>query len=359
MKKVLFIITFLGFLISEGFAQQNDKSPELNNPKSWSLILIPDTQNYVKFERNQPILDMMMNWIKENRKKLNTELVLCVGDLVDQNNNAYPDGIKGDQTSTQQWKAVSRSFGKLDHQLPYILSTGNHDYGMKNSENRYTQFNSYFPVERNPLTSSLLVEMAPNAFGIPTLENACYEFKPRHGQKLLIFSLEFAPRKAIIEWCKKLSSLPQYADHYCIVLTHSFIRSMLKNNVPIDTEPYPLPDATYGEQLWKQLLYPSDNLRLVFSGHVADNDEHKGHVGFHREKNAAGNTVTQMMFNAQREGGGWNGNGGDGWLRILEFLPDEKTVQVKTFSPLFTLSPATRHLAWRTESYDQFSFYLR
>ena len=66
-----------------------------------------------------------------------------------------------------------------------------------------------------------------------------------------------------------------------------------------------------------------------------------------------------MMFNAQREGGGWNGNGGDGWLRILEFLPDGKTVQVKTFSPLFALSPATQHLAWRTESYDQFSFDLR
>lgn len=44
-----------------------------------------------------------------------------------------------------------------------------------------------------------------------------------------------------------------------------------------------------------------------------------------------------MMFNAQTEGGGWHGNGGDGWLRIMEFMPDGKTIKIKTFSP-FLLS---------------------
>lgn len=66
-----------------------------------------------------------------------------------------------------------------------------------------------------------------------------------------------------------------------------------------------------------------------------------------------------MTFNAQALGGGWYGNGGDGWLRILEFLPDDKTVKVRTFSPFFAISPKTQHLAWRTESYDQFSFELK
>ena len=60
------------------------------------------------------------------------------------------------------------------------------------------------------------------------------------------------------------------------------------------------------------------------------------------------------MFNAQHADGSWHGNGGDGWLRILEFKPDGKTIGVRTFSPLFALSPRTSHLAWRTASYDQF-----
>ena len=61
-----------------------------------------------------------------------------------------------------------------------------------------------------------------------------------------------------------------------------------------------------------------------------------------------------MMFNAQTHGGGWHGNGGDGWLRILEFLPDQQTVIVKTFSPFFALSPSTIDKSWRNETYDSF-----
>ena len=34
-------------------------------------------------------------------------------------------------------------------------------------------------------------------------------------------------------------------------------------------------------------------------------------------------------------------------------MPDGQTIQVKTFSPLFALSPLTSDKAWRTESYDQ------
>ena len=46
--------------------------------------------------------------------------------------------------------------------------------------------------------------------------------------------------------------------------------------------------------------------------------------------------------------------GGDGWLRILEFMPDGKTIKVKTYSPLFGIPPLTRHLSHRSAPYDQF-----
>jgi hypothetical protein len=65
-----------------------------------------------------------------------------------------------------------------------------------------------------------------------------------------------------------------------------------------------------------------------------------------------------MTFNAQAMGGGWFGNGGDGWLRYLEFLPDGKTVKVKTFSPLFAISPATQKLAYKKEKNQEFEFTL-
>lgn len=49
--------------------------------------------------------------------------------------------------------------------------------------------------------------------------------------------------------------------------------------------------------------------------------------------------------------------GGDGWLRIMEFMPDGKTIKIKTFSPFFAISPTTEKYAWRTEEFDQLILY--
>jgi hypothetical protein len=101
---------------------------------------------------------------------------------------------------------------------------------------------------------------------------------------------------------------------------------------------------------------------MVLCGHTGNPPKiRKGEdVDFHMttsyrvDKAADGHEVIQMMFNSQNGDGSWNGNGGDCWLRILEFKPDGKTIGVRTFSPLFALSRHTQHLAWRTAEYDQF-----
>ncbi|MGV8093093.1 MAG: metallophosphoesterase [Mangrovibacterium sp.] len=350
MKKILMFILTVCFLYTVN-AQKEVQAPQLSDPKSYSWILLPDPQTYNKFGRNQPLFQLMTSWIADQKDKLNIQLVFCVGDLVEQNNILVPEGKNGDQTSVEQWKAVQTAFSKLNNLVPYILCTGNHDYGMKSAENRYSQFNSYFPPQGNLLTQSLLVEMAPNAMGVQTLENACYKWKSPSGQSFLIFSLEFAPRTTILQWAKQVAARPEYKDHLGVVLTHSYQNS--KNELT-DKEHYPLTDANYGAVIWKDFVQPSENVRFVFCGHIADSESHEGMVSYQEDANKAGKKVHQMLFNAQREGGGWHGNGGDGWLRILEFLPDQKTIKVHTFSPLFWISPSTRHLAWRTESFDRY-----
>ena len=86
--------------------------------------------------------------------------------------------------------------------------------------------------------------------------------------------------------------------------------------------------------------------------------EYENNVAYRVDKNSAGKDVSQMTFNVQYVGGGPEGNGGDGWLRILEFMPDGKTIKVRTYSPLFGISKLTRHLAYRTVPYDQFDIIL-
>ena len=171
---------------------------------------------------------------------------------------------------------------------------------------------------------------------------------------LLVVSLEFAPRDEAIEWARKLVAEPRYANTRVILLTRSFIA--WKGNRK-KTEPYELTDANYQQAIWDKLVYPSSNIRLVICGHECHpTTDYFETVGFRTDKNAAGKSVAQMMFNAQTADGQWHGNGGDCWLRILEFLPDGRTVSVRTFSPMFALSPVTCDKAWRTADYDQFTF---
>ena len=120
-------------------AQEAYQGPALSNPDSWSMILLPDPQTYMKFGRNQPIFDLMTAWISENIDPLNIQMVLCTGDLVEQNDMLVPDNINGNLPSKQQWEAVSQAFESLDGKVPYILATGNHDIGFKNAEHRKSQ----------------------------------------------------------------------------------------------------------------------------------------------------------------------------------------------------------------------------
>lgn len=350
-------LCMLLFIVLAGFhanAQKKYAPPSLSKPDSWSMILIPDPQSYVKFERNQPIFELMTCWIAENIDSLRIKLVMCTGDLVEQNDIINPDGIKVNQPSKKQWESVARSFSRLDGKVPYVNAAGNHDYGYRSAEVRRTQYNTYFPVDKNFLTQKMIRDVALNGEGIPTMENASFEFTSPHGKKILVLNLEFAPRDTILSWAKELVDQPKYKDHFVIVLTHSYMNS---DNEHIKEEKYKLVDRNYGAAIFERLIKPSRNIRMVFGGHIGKPDDPKGHIAFRTDVNAAGKKVQQMVFNAQALGGGWYGNGGDGWLRILEFTSNN-TVKVKTFSPLFAISPATRQFAWRTEAHDEFEFPL-
>ncbi|MCK9316111.1 MAG: metallophosphoesterase [Verrucomicrobia bacterium] len=352
--------------VSSALAQEPAKElsyspPALSDPEAWSLILIPDTQTYIKFGRNQGICELMTAWIAENKKKLNMLTALQLGDLIEGNGLVESDLTEKNagqvnQTGAQQWSAISKAFSRLDGVLPYVVCTGNHDYGIVSAENRSTQFPSYFPTNRNSAWNGVLVECCPNRDGAKTLENAAYALKTPHGRDLLFISLEFAPSDPVLNWAKELVNRDAFKDHFAVLVTHSYMQCLARGQNLIEKENYKVADANYGKAIWEKLIYPTQNIRMVFCGHIAGTKDPKENIGFRQDKNHAGKVVSQMLFDTQTLGGGWHGNGGDGWLRILEFSPNFKTVSVRTFSPLFSISPSTKNLAWAQEDYNQFSF---
>ena len=341
--------------------------PTLENEGSFSMIMVPDPQSYTKFAANQPLFDLQTAWIAQNIKRLNIKAALITGDMVEQNNKVIsaplPNDYNGDQTSRQQWEAVSRGLSRLDGRLPYIVCQGNHDLGYIAAEHRFSHMPEYIYPERNSTFEKTLVSTAANYQGIHTMENAAFEFQDAAWGKLLVISFEFAPRDEALDWARQLIESKRFAEHKVIVLTHSFLAT---NGDRIVKEGYQLTPCNWPQAVWEKLVYPSKNICMVLCGHTGNPPkmgditeiDYQPTTSYRVDKAADGRNVVQMMFNSQNGDGSWNGNGGDCWLRILEFKPDGKTIGVRTFSPLFALSRLTQHLSWRTAPYDQFEIVL-
>ncbi len=369
----LFLIFVASSSAVSSYAQDAPKyePPTVRQEGGWNLVVVPDPQAYTRYSRNQGIYDLMMTWIAENVEKLNIKEVVCVGDMVESNNLQKGDGKFANQTSKEMWECASRAFGRLDGVCPYIVCTGNHDYGpyiypdgnhygTRSSLNRETQFNAYFPVDRNPSNAHVLFEVGENAYGVKTLENAAYQITGTDGRRVVIVAVEFAPRDEALAWAKSVFERPENADAFGILVTHSYLRSHLDNSERISGEGYGLnkEGGNPGQAIWEKLVYPTSNIRMVLCGHVSTADNMDGCSGFRIDKNEAGKEVAQLLFDTQAMGGGWEGNGGDGWLQLLEFSKDMKNVKVQTFSPLFAISPATRDLAWHRGERQEFEFSL-
>ena len=355
MNRIASII-LMGAATLGAVAQHRADRQQLDDPASFSMILLGDPQGYIKYDINQPLFELQTVWIADNIDNLNIKAVLCTGDLVEQNENLARNRNMLNQTSRQMWEAVSHAFRYLDNKVPYIISTGNHDYGYRSSENSRTKFPEYFPIERNNTWLDCTVAVYPNRNGDESLENAAFEFQQPKWGNILIVCNEFAPRDEVLQWTADLINRDRFKNHRVIYITHSLLDE--RSAARTDNEPYAITPHNWGQQVWDKLIQPSHNIVLALCGHEGEVGDFEDSIAYRVDKNTDGRNVHQMMFNVQTLGGGWEGNGGDGWLRILEFKPDGNTISVKTYSPLFGISPATKHLAHRTDAYDRFDIIL-
>ena len=229
-------------------------------------------------------------------------------------------------TAVEQWQAARDAFSTLNGVVPYIMATGNHDYGTTNSQTRDTKFNTYFKATDNPLVNPATGGILKGTMVPGELQNAYFEFTAPDGRNMLIFSLEFWPRDNVVNWAKGIAQQPQYADSTAVLLTHSIINSA-DGYWRTSDEAYEMEGGNDGLDLWNKLMKTSGNFEMSFNGHIGGDQ-----IGYRVDTSSAGDKVHQMLINSQFET-----NAGNGWMRVLEFLDDGKTVRVRTYSPHFGL----------------------
>jgi hypothetical protein len=300
-------------------------------PGSWTLAVLPDTQVYAM--RHPEMFDKQTRWIAENREKHNIVYALHLGDIV--NNNNPP-----------QWENARRSMTKLDGVVPYAMAPGNHDYGDNGSANhRQTLFNDYFPIEKYRLWPTF-----GGAMDSTRMDNTYHLFKAG-GHDWLVLALEWGPRHSAVAWANDI--VAKHPNHRAILITHAYMyydetrydwktKGKAQSWNPHSYGTAKNPDGTNdGEELWQKLVRKHPGFVMTLNGHVLnDGLARLSSEGDH------GNIVHQMLVNYQMKP-----LGGESFLRLIEFLPDGETVQIKAYSP--------HHDRYKTDRQNQFVLKLK
>ena len=247
----------------------------------FTIIAMPDTQFYS--ESYPAIFTSQVQWIIEKKAERNIVFVTHEGDIVNQN-------------TTTQWQRANTSMSMLDGVVPYGMGPGNHDLPT-------TMFNQYFPYTRYQSQ-----EWYRGHYPTTTNDNN-FQVISAGGLNFLFVHLVYCPPADAVAWADSIYKAHPY--HIGFMTTHAYLGESAQR-------------ATHGctdtQYLWDSLAVPNPNLHFMLSGHV--------HAESRRVDIANGHPVYQMLADYQGRA-----QGGEGWLRILRFVPAENKIYVQTYSP--------------------------
>lgn len=290
---------------------------------SWTLAVLPDTQIYA--EAYPGLFTAQTGYLVQYKDRFNIKFAVQLGDITNRN-------------TREQWQNARDAMSLLDGKLPYAIVGGNHDYGPGgNAATRETFFNEYFKLADHAKQPTY-----GGAFEPDRMDNTYHLFEAG-GRKWMVIGLEWGARDEAVAWADKVMS--QHKDRTGILITHAY---MFNDDTRYDWKRYgdkqPWNPYAYktprpvndGEDMWQKLVR-KHNFAFTLNGHVLGDG-----TGYLASKNDSGKTVHQILQNYQmRE------LGGEGYLRLFEFLPDQKSVRIRTYSPVFD-----RFMATPDQSFD-------
>ena len=268
--------------------------------EKFTLIGFPDTQYYSSsLNGGSPaILNSQTQWVVSNKDALNIVYCAGLGDCVEH----------GDQYEIE-WQVFDTAMDYLEDPIttslpdgiPYGLSVGNHDQtSIGNPDGTTTYFNQYFGVSRFT---------GRNYYGGGYNGNDNhYDLFNAGGMDFITIFFEYdtSPDADVINWAENL--LQTYSNRRAIIASHWIINTGNPGSF-----------GTQGQTLYNAFR-DNPNVFLMLCGHV--------HGEGRRTDTYDGNTIHSILSDYQGRT-----NGGNGWLRIMEFDPSSNLINVRTYSP--------------------------
>ena len=283
---------------------------------NFTIIGLPDTQFYTEQPQGQNsgggghngILKSQTAWIAAHRLDSNIKFTVQLGDCV-QNGNA--NEIEWRRADTA-YKTIENPAVPTPDGIPYAICVGNHDQGATgtgNPNDPTTFYNQYFGEARFTGRGYYGGHYGAN-------NDNSYQLFSAGGIDFIAFSIEYNDNSDATEQAT-LQGVLNWVDS--LLKVHSNRKGMLSTHWLMGTG---LNTAFQGpgQKIYDELK-DNPNLILMLSGHVAGQGR--------RTDVFNGNTIHTLMSDYQS---GYT-NGGNGYLRIMQFKPASNTLSVRTYSP--------------------------
>ncbi len=313
----------------------------------FTLIALPDTQFYS--ENFPEVFKCQTEWVLDEGTSVSGSCPSTPADT----DFGFPHGLDivfttqlGDCTQNgnvlAEWQNAEAALGLFDpagdeEKMPFGVAVGNHDQGTGNGDpgnlsapdSTTTLYNQFFGVSRflgrsyyagsyNHCDDGSTCNVDADCTGIGA--GTCHIYNDNHyelfsggGMDFIIIHMEWdsaasSPlRDAALVWADNL--LTTHANRRAIIVSHFVVQP--SGNF-----------STQGQAIYTALNH-HPNWFLMLGGHLNEAARRTDPVGPVGE-----NTLTSIMSDYQ--GGA---NGGNGWLRVMTFVPEDDEIVVTTYSP--------------------------
>ena len=285
------------FLFREYGIQYNTTVPPTNN-SSFTIIALPDTQEYTFAPGWNAIFHAQTQWIADNKNLLNIVAVTGEGDTI-----SHP-------TDTE-FIVASTAYSTIENaDIPLIVPTGNHEWYYDN----YANYNNYFNVSRFSGRSYY-----GGHYGADNTNS--YILFSGGGMDFILLTLNYSyyngygtshHTAALFDWVN--TTLLTYRSRRAILVTHC----LLNHNGSWAEDGLAVYNALKG----------NSNLFLMLCGHkFSHGPPYDGEAM--RTETDSGHTIYVLLADYQSKLPYY----GNGLLRIMTFYPSLDQIQVKTYTP--------------------------
>ena len=257
-------------------------SEQVDDGDFFTIVWVSDTQD-MAYRNRKDVLEKMGRWIIRNRDALRIRYVVQTGDAVD--NGASP----------WQWEAYDHLLKPFMGRIPYIAAAGNHEV----KKNGFLEFSMREDVLKIPRSHTA------------DRGKASYATFTVNDRKFIIVSVGYGVELEYAHWMNHV--LKMHRDHTAILILHDYLA--VTGNF-----------SHTGKEVFKQVVVPNPNVRLVLCGHVTSLKARADKVDDDGD-GTPDRVVNGLLYDYQHF------KDDCGQIRWLKFDLVDRSITVTTYSP--------------------------